>query len=206
MLSAGLSSLAYLKSRILPASSATDTTWDLALCRLGLAMTTRMETHCNRSFDRAVGAINQFSAWTQAVTLRRYPVETISTVQILDPSAGLTDYAGEYALDASAGVLSFTYMITPGTQRQRLVITYTGGYWLDPLTTPATAMPTGATPLPEDILEVWLAEVQLQAEARSMFEAVGLRVSKDAAKAVKLIGLSEDAIAALAPYRRFSGE
>ena len=64
--------------------------------------------------------------------------------------------------------------------------------------------PAGATALPEDLLELWLAEVQLQAEARELFGSVALR--KDASKTPPTSGLSADAVDGLRPYRRFSGE
>ena len=203
MLSAGLSTLTYLKSRILPAAAAVETTHDAALARLGLAIAGRMETACNRKFDRAVGAVDTFGAWTLCVTLKRYPVETLTTVQVRDP-AGALAATTDYAADNDAGMISFETV--PGMRSERLVVTYTGGYWLDPRSLPATALPTGATPLPEDLLELWLAEVQLHAETRGLFEAVGLRVQKDSDKAKLLSGLSEGTVAALSPYRRFAGE
>lgn len=204
MLAAGLSTLAHLKSRILPEAAAAidETTYDAALTQLGLAAAARMERHCNRSFARAVAAADEFSASCQSVTLRRYPVESIASVQLKDTSLALSTCEVDYSLAAAAGVVDFP--ATPGTASERLVITYTGGYWLDPLTT--ETLPAGATALPDDLLETWLAEVQLQAEARGLFEAIGLRAPKDADKARKLTGLSEDAIEALRPYRRFAGE
>ena len=204
MLSAGLSTIAYLKSRILPAAAAVETTHDAALSRLGLAIAGRMEAACNRKFERAVGAVDTFGAWTLCVTLKRYPVETITTVQVRARDGGLCATT-DYAADNDAGMISFGTV--PGTRDERLVITYTGGWWLDPRSLPATALPTGATPLPEDLLELWSAEVQLHAEACGMFEAVGMRSAKDQEKAARLLtGLSAATTDALAPYRRFSGE
>lgn len=201
MLNAGLSTLIHLKSRILPAAAATETTWDAALGKLGLAIAARMEAACNRKYERTVGAVDTFSAWTLGVTLKRYPVETITTVQVRD-SAGLLAATTDYTLDADAGMLSFGTV--PGTRDERLVITYTGGFWLDPLT--GATLPAGATALPDDLLELWLAEVQAHAEARGLFGALGLRPQKDADKAKLLTGLSENMISGLAPYRRFAGE
>jgi hypothetical protein len=203
MLNAGIGTLTYLKSRILPAAQAVEATWDAPLAALGLALAGRMQAHCNRLFYRAVGAVEEFGARTLAVTLRRYPVETITTVQVRD-TAGTLCAATDYGIDKEAGLLSF--QTVPGDSAERLVITYTGGYWLDPRSLPATAMPTGATALPYDLLELWLAEVQAHAEMRGTFEAVGLRTQKDKDKAKLINGLTEAAVEGLRPYRRFSGE
>jgi hypothetical protein len=199
MLNAGLSTLTILKSRILPAAATTETTWDAALSTLGLAVARRMENYCQRYFDYLAGAVDSFSAYTLGVTLKRYPVLSITSVVCQD-NAGQTATlaAGDYTLDTAAGMLSFETV--PGMRAERLVITYTGGFWLE-----ATGLPTGATALPADLLEAWIAEVQLQAEARGTFEALGLRAQKDG-KAKPPAGLSEETLEILRPYRRFSGE
>lgn len=67
-------------------------------------------------------------------------------------------------------------------------------------------MPSGATPLPDDLLDTFVSEVQLHAETRGIFAAVGLRSGSDKDKARLINGLSEDTLEALRPYRRFAGE
>ena len=200
MLNAGLSTLDYLKSRILPEASREETTWDEALSKIGLAIARRMEGHCARLFDRAENAVDEFSAWTLAITLRRYPVEAITDISTRTFTGAVESATLSYNLSESSGLIEFPQV--PGTQDQRLVITYTGGYWLDD----GDAMPSGATPLPDDLLEIWISEIQATAEARSIFDAIGLRSQKDSAKSSKPNGLSEDAVDALKPYRRFSGQ
>ncbi len=202
MLNAGFTTLETLKSRLLPEAARIDTTYDSALSQLGLAIARRFEAHCARKFDRLVDAVDEFSAWTMAVVLRRYPVEEITTIQLRGYTGALENCEADYSKDESCGLIDFH--IPPGTRQDRLVITYTGGYWLD--AEDGVAMPAGATPLPEDLLELWIAEVQLHAEARGTFEAVGLRAQKDADKAKLTNGLSEDAVDGLRSYRRFSGE
>jgi hypothetical protein len=202
MLNAGFTTLETLKSRLLPEAARIDTTYDSALSQLGLAIARRFETHCARKLDRLADAVDEFSAWTLSVVLRRYPVETITSVEIRGFTGALEPCETDYSQDDACGLIEFH--ATPGTLQERLVITYNGGYWLD--AEDGVAMPAGATPLPEDLLELWLAEVQLHAEARGTFEAVGLRAQKDADKAKLTNGLSENAVDGLRSYRRFSGE
>lgn len=199
MLDAGLSTLAYLKTRILPEASQDETTWDVALSALGLAITRRMEGHCNRLFDRAEDAEDEFDAYTLTVTLRRYPVEEIASLALRSFTGSPDEVAFDYNLNKAAGLIEFPS--TVGLTTERLIVTYTGGFYLGD----AEDMPAAATPLPDDLLEAFISEVQAHAEARGIFEAIGLRSQKDAGKIVKMDGLTADTIAALRTYRRFSG-
>jgi hypothetical protein len=202
MLDAGLCTLAHLKSRILPEAARMDTEYDAALGKLGLAIAGRMEGHCARRFARLSGAVDEFSALTLSVCLRRQPLETISSIQIRTFTGVPEDYDGDYQLDPTAGLISFAAI--PGHSTERIIVTYTGGYWLDDEN--GTAMPSGATPLPDDLLDTFVSEVQLHAETRGIFAAVGLRSGSEKDKARLINGLSDDTIEALRPYRRFSGE
>jgi hypothetical protein len=121
-------------------------------------------------------------------------------VRVFTGSVG--ELGWDYTPDLRSGLVQFA--APPGGGTDRLVITYTGGFWLDPLD--GSEMPSGATALPDDLLEAWVSEVQAQAEARSLFDAAGIRTAAAADKAKKPNGLSEDTIATLAPYRRFAGE
>lgn len=202
MLNAGFTTLDTLKNRLLPEAARTDTEYDSALSDMGLSIAKRIENHCNRRFARNTAAVDEFSAWNLSITLRGYPVESITSIQIRDADGTLVDSEMDYSLDEACGLIDFHAV--PGAKRQRLVVTYVGGFWLDP--DDGTAMPSGAQALPYDLREIWLAEVQRIAEARGTFEAVGLRAHSDAAKTATINGLSQDTVAALSYYRRFSGE
>lgn len=200
MLNAGLSTLVYLKSRLLPEAGVDETQWDTALGKLGESVARRFELHCNRLFGRVIAAADLYSARSLAVCLKCYPVESITSVQLRDADGNLSSAGSSYTLDEASGLLEF--LTAPGTAAERLKITYNGGYWLDPMD--ATPLPTGATALPADLLELWIAEVQLQAEARGIFGAVALRKPDSKIKSAE--GLSADTVDGLRGYRRFSGE
>lgn len=202
MLNAGFLTLDALKSRLLPEAARIDTTYDSALSKLGLAIARRMEMHCNRRFSRSAAVADEFSAYNLSVVLSRYPVEAITTCQLRDTDGTLSTCETIYSMDPACGLVDFFGI--PGCRSQRLVITYTGGYWLDP--EDGSALPTGAEALPDDILEAFIAEVQAHAEARNLFDAGGLRSSDAAAKAVKPGALTEATTDTLRPYLRFSGE
>jgi len=202
MLNAGFATLDILKARLLPEAARTDTEYDSALSDLGLSIAKRIEAHCNRKIARNTSAVDEFTAWNLSVTLRCYPVESITTIQLRDADGTLTAVDVDYSLDEACGLIDFHGV--PGTKLQRLVVTYAGGYWLDP--DDGTALPAGAEALPYDLREIWLAEVQRHTEARGTFEAVGLRAQTDANKTPRIFALTEDTVDALRTYRRFSGE
>ena len=200
MLDAGLSTLDYLKSRILPAGGVAVTDWDDALCKLGLAVSRRFESFCNRRFERVVGASEFYSAKSLAICLKCYPVETVTSVQIRETDATLTASTADYHLHKTSGVLE--YSAAPGYGLQALLITYTGGFWLDD----GGTQPGGSAALPDDLLEAWVMQCQSWAEARQIFGTVsltGMEAKKNAPDPVKLTDVVE---AIHIPYRRFSGE
>jgi hypothetical protein len=199
MLDAGFTPLFHLKSRILPEAGVDDTQWDAALSALGRSVARRFEAHCNRHLERHTAASEIYSARTLAVSLKAYPVITLTSVQLRAADGTLATVAATYQLDKGCGLLDFS--TPPGSAAERLLLTYDGGYWLDPMDG-TTTLPTGATALPEDILELWLAEVQTQAEARELFGSVALRKEGKTPPA----GLSAATTEGLRPYRRFSGE
>lgn len=200
MPNAGFTTLTALKARLLPEAGRDETTWDAALGSLGKAIAERMQAYCGRIFGRGANVADEFSALSPCVTLRRYPVEGISGIQIRGFTGEPEDFEGAWQLDKGAGLVSFSH--APGSRMERIIIGYTGGWWLDD----GTAMPAGATAMPDDLLEAWIAEVQYHAEGRGLFEAVGLRPAKDAEKRGETSGLTESAMEALRPYRRFAGE
>jgi hypothetical protein len=200
MLDAGLSSLYYLKSRILPAGGVGLTDWDDSLSKLGLAVARRFENFCNRRLERVEDAAEFYSARSTSVCLKCYPVEAVTSVQLRDTGGTLLNSTTAYHLHKSSGVIEFTG--SPGSSTDALLITYAGGYWLDD----GGTMPTDATPLPDDLLEAWVMQCQAWAEARQIFGTVsltGMEPKKNAPDPVKLADVVE---AILIPYRRFSGE
>lgn len=204
MLSAGFATTDYLKSRLLPAAAAEETDWDEVMADLGKSVAGKFDRHCNRRFARDTAAVDVFSARAAAWVLTRYPVEDVAAVELVDPDGTAEAIAeGDWWLEEKCGLLE-TETIA-GDRRQKLRVTYAGGYWLNPRD--ATPLPADATELPGDVLEAWIAQCQHEAESRGLFEAVSMRAQTEQ-NAPKTAGLSllEDVVAVLRPYRRFGGE
>lgn len=201
MPSAGFTSLFELKSRLMPEAQLDVTTWDDALTALGKAVQGRFDRAANRIFERAVDAADEFSARNLCVSLRRYPVQQLAGVELVNSEGDVVQAISlsNVALDKASGLLEFP--LPAGGAALKIRVTYTGGYWLDD-----GPPPDGAEALPHDIREAWIAEVQLQAESRGLLGSAALRPSTSAKETpLPATGLSESAIAILAPYRRFSG-
>lgn len=200
MLDAGFGTLQLLKSRLLPSAVEWETTWDEPLAKLGKAVAARINSQCNRRFERSVGQVDEFNAASRAVILRAYPVETITSVQLRVFTGSLANITAGYQLDKKAGMLLFDS--TVGEATERIVATYTGGYWLDD----GGTMPAGATPLPDDVLEAWIIQCQAWAEARRILGEVALQSLSPKAERPASLTLTSDVQAMLEPYRRYASE
>lgn len=204
MLDAGFAPLTFLKSRLLPGAAAGKLDWDEQLRAIGRAMKVRISRHCSREFDRKEDAQDVFDGRAREFVLRRYPVEEITQLQLRDTTGSLTALDVDYALDGDAGLIEFAFAPTR-SRGVKLVATYKGGYWLDPLD--GSMAPEGAVPLPDDVLEAWVLQCQAAAESRGIFRAVGLRQSKNDRdeQATSALRMLPEVIEALRPYRRFGG-
>ena len=200
MLDAGFGTLSYLKSRILPASVADDFQWDDALCRVGLAVARKMNSYCNRTFERTLGQVDEFSALATAVVCRAFPIEAITSVEIRTWTGAVTAFTGGYHMDNGAGLLMFAS--NPGDGTERLVVTYDGGFWLDG----GWACPAGATALPDDVLEAWVLLCQAWVEARKILGEVAMQSLEPKAQRPGSLTLEAGVAEILNPYRRYAGE
>lgn len=202
MLSAGYLSLANLKARLLPAAAAAETTWDVQLTGLGLAVAQKLARHCNRDFDRAVSTVETLRAQQAMIVLRRYPVESVASVVLVDPEGETeTIDSGDYIIRQASGLLQCAYAF--GDELDQIRITYTGGYWLDD----GTTKPAAAAALPADVIDAWVLQCQAEAEHRELFRTVALRREQRESGEAKLteLGIIDSVAQTLAPYRRIAG-
>lgn len=203
-LKAGYSNVAYLKSRLMPEAATDDTDHDADLAALGKSVAGKFDRFCGRGFTRQ-DAVDQFSARASAWVLTRYPVEAIESVEVRKPDGSLEEIeTDEWTIWENSGLLE-TRAIPSRDRLDQLVITYTGGYWLDPRD--GTTKPAEANALPDELLEAWVLQCQHEAESRGLFGAKSFRKQKDeGAPKTATLGLLDGVIEVLNPYRRFGGE
>lgn len=161
------SNLSTLKTHLLAASLVAGTDYDTAITALGRGVAGSFEKHCNRSFVRAVAATYDFTADRCHVVLPRYPIETITKVELRETlTLGYVDQGtvNDIILNISekAGLVQLASAL--GDWQQRVRLTYTGGYHVNILEPDAmgypTALPAGATALPYDLLFAWLLQCE----------------------------------------------
>lgn len=202
MLPAGFTTLAYLKSQLLPAAMQEDTTYDAKIEAIGKGVAVRMNRHTARSLERAEDVEEEFDALAFAWVLTRYPVEEISGIVVKSTDGTVSALtAGDWRLSKKSGLIELPS--SAGTRMESVIVTYTGGYWLDD----GDDMPAGATPLPDDLLQAFVMQVQATCEHRELFRTVALRKEDRTETEAKLpeLALIPEVVETLLPYRRFAG-
>jgi hypothetical protein len=153
-----LGTLEQLKAFVLPEKERTESTWDAALSSIGLGVAQGFERYCNRRFRRVENASCVASADRAALVVDRYPIESLSALDIrYASSAGwdnIMDTVSNVDLDSGMIYLSGA----PGWRGSMIRATFTGGYWLDVTADGTGVMPATATPLPDDLRYAWLLQ------------------------------------------------
>lgn len=163
----GFSNLDTLKQHLLAPALRPTVTYDVQLADLGLGIARQIENFCNRKFSR-LAEVEIQAADRVRFMLRRFPVETVSLVELK-----LAEATGWKTLDAppwnilqtidqQSGILIFPDGNDVGPDYAQVRFTYTGGFWWeldepDDDTYPNT-MPAGATVLPDDLRYAWLLQ------------------------------------------------
>ena len=140
----GLGHLTELKAHLLNEALRSETTFDGAIAALGKGVAARFDAECNRKFARVAGATAEFSCDRDYLPLPRYPIEAIGKIELRETlTAGWVDQGAVNDLVvqimAEAGIVVLHAPL--GGWRDRLRLTYTGGYWYP--TAPATAVQSG---------------------------------------------------------------
>lgn len=160
-----------LKKRLLPpelASGANGDRLDDRLGPLAAGIADLFDSHCGRTFARGAAVSESFPGGEGFVRLSRYPVEIVTSATLIAPDGQESDYSDMIArVSKTAGLVHFLH--PPGTEDDDLVIVYSGGYWIDLSEEGDGSQPVGAVPLPRDILDAWVLQVDHEARARRLF-------------------------------------
>ena len=165
-MNAGLANLDVLKRHLLPASLRGDAAYDLPLTTLGLGVAARLERVANRLWQRTVGETWECSAQRYVFVLPRYPIESISSIEIRSMASdawvalSLPQVIGE--LDEAAGLVELVAI--QGVGPSALRFTWTGGYWWETAEPTdvgyPTTQPVGSTAAPADLRLAWLLQCE----------------------------------------------
>jgi hypothetical protein len=186
----GLSNLINLKNRLLPSDFVGGSTYDTLITQLGRGIAYSFEEFCNRKWHRHVGHEDIFTADRTCWIASRFPLETITAVDVKTDeasgwiSAGSVNGAIE-SFNPQTGVIHFPSLLGDPTTFVR--ITYTGGYWYDTTEDNTGSLPSGATRLPYSIEEAYYLQ------AMKVWETIdkqGANTGKSGGGNAGLLGLS----------------
>jgi hypothetical protein len=155
-MNAGFSNLTFLKSKLLLASDAAGTDYDAAVTALGLGVAGMFEAMTDRKFSRVVGDTHEAPADRCTVIVPRYPIESVTAVDLrCDMTTGWESQTGQpQNFNPTAGIVIFLYPLAYRGCTVR--ITYTGGYWWDTSEDSSGSLPSGATAIPQALVQAWV--------------------------------------------------
>ena len=94
-----------------------------------------------------------------------------------------------------------------GTHRDKLTVTYTGGYWWDDSAAQSGgSLPSGATALPKDLEQAWMLQCQAIIERTRILKMGALEVNKEGeyAPGISKVELLPGVMDLLAGYMRYA--
>lgn len=199
----GLGNLITLKRHLLAASLQAGTTYNTVIADLGKGVAKQFDKHCNRLFARAASGTDEFSADRGHWITRRYPIESVSAVDIRsDIVTGWVSQTVNNVItnrDDGAGLLFFGGQL--GYAQAVVRVTYTGGYFIETDEGEATAVPAGATAIPDDVTLAWKLQCR---EVWNKFDKLGAGISQapDVSTVLANLKLIPQVEAMLALHRR----
>jgi len=184
-MNAGFSNLDYLKKQLLP-KSVSDKRFDAVILALGTGVAAQFSGYCQRPFGRLVNATEVFPADRAEFILSRAPIEAVtqSELKIAESEGWVvqTDPHFIRALNLVNGIIDCGPS-DAGPYYGQVRFTFTGGYFWEQLEPDDTAypsqLPTGAAPLPSDLMNAWLLQCR---HLWSLMDKVGTDLLKDGAE------------------------
>jgi len=158
-MNAGLGNLTELKAQLLAEALRVDTGYDAVLLAIGRGVAGQFDTFCNRKLARAEGDTYTVTADREQYYLPRYPVESVSQVELkTDEATGWVVQADDIILTKNPASGMVYLGSAYGPYYAHIRFTYTGGYWFDETEENNDTLPTGATALPADVKLAWILQ------------------------------------------------
>lgn len=205
-MNAGLSSLAKLKTAVLPDSMRSSAMWDDTLVALGLGVAEAIEQHLDRRLAWMVGDTVESDAQRVIISVPRYPVTEFTAVDLQATPTSFWENIGglvtRYA--KSSGLVCFGR--PPGDEASTIRVTWSGGFWWDTEEEGGGEQPEGSTLLPAALFSAWAMQVQAHCNAMDIFGAqAGKEILGSASNLlVNAEALIPAVVTMLKPFRRFA--
>lgn len=204
----GLGNLDTLKKHLLGKSVQADTRFDGIIADIGRGVAAQFENYCSRKFGRATSEVEIQPADRATFLLRRYPLESLTSIHIqfslADGWEAQTVNDLVQNISYEAGVVYLRGSADAGEARAQIKFTYQGGYFFETLepddASYPTATPSGSFALPDDLKHAWLLQ------CRRIWDGIdktGLSlVDKPETQTVPNLDLTDGVKAILDDYRR----
>lgn len=163
----GYRNLEWLLARLLPADMGDAGDYDADVSAIGLGVAAMFDRFTGRRLRRAEGHVFETPADMDAVVVDLYPIEEIEAAQLVVNGQAADIQSSIAGTHAGAGIVRFHGI--PGSEADLIRLTLTGGYWCED----DAAMPAGATPLPDDLLNAWAQQCRAICEAENTFRGKG---------------------------------
>ena len=156
---------------------------------------------CNRSFERAATAVQEFRGDETEISVARYPIESVSKFELkTDETTGWVEVTGGVCLIRRACVLELPAALGGAAQQAR--VTYAGGYVL-----PGSTPTVGQTSLPKDVENAAIEQVVFWYRNRntsglSSVSGDGASIGYEGKSVVTPLPLLPLVQGSLEPYRR----
>ena len=193
-MNAGFSNLDTLKKHLLASTLKNDVRFDKVIAALGLGVAGLISNSCNRKFARVENDTAVFSADRCEFLLPRTPLESVSLTEVktneVDGWVAQTDPNFIRAVNLANGIVDCGPRDV-GPYYAQVRFTFTGGYFWETLEPDdaafPSALPAGATPLPDDLLNAWLLQCRHQ---WTQMDKLGVDLLKSGAE--KSLGFPEE--------------
>lgn len=175
----GLGNLEVLKRHLLAGSMQSNKRFDQTLIDIGLGIAGMFEQLCNRQFARMENDQAVFQADRASFILPRYPVESISLVELKGKDLeGWVPQDADFIQSTSpaSGIVYLPDNVDAARYWSQVRFTYTGGFWFetaepdDQSGAYPSQQPAGSKALPYDLRFAWLIQCR---EVWNKFDKLG---------------------------------
>ena len=168
----GFSNLDTLKKFLLPGTMQSDKTFDSTIAIIGKGVAGMFDTFCNRKFQFMDLDTIIFQGDRSHYYLPRFPLLSVATVEMRYFLADAwNNISGQpIAWNPETGLLHFGY--TLGRNPLQVKVTYSGGYWFDPLEPDDSAFPSSQPDIIANPVGVTLNGGSLEAIKFNMPESI----------------------------------
>ncbi len=176
---------------------------DDVLASIGLGVGMQIELFCQRQLFWAEDDTVLFSGDRLTFVLPRYPVTTITAVDVRESftadwqSRTVADAIG--SLGQASGLIQM--LAAQGWRHSEVRVTYTGGFWFDATEDATGVQPVGAPDLPGDLQHAWLLQCQEVWNKRDKL-GINLNSKPDERVGIARLSLTEGVQEILRPHQR----